>query len=122
LSRRSSAATRACPPVGAKGKTGMSADASGESGDGGGGRVVLPTPPPSPVGGSSSSTQAAINSVHSGSRRPTPSPSIGDIKKIGPYAVGSKLGEGAFAVVRKGIHQLTMEAVSSSNDSSHTSR
>jgi hypothetical protein len=101
----------------------MYADSSGESMDGGGGGVVLPTPPPSPVGGSSSSsTRAAIDSVHSGSRRPAPCPSIRDIKRIGPYAVGSKLGEGAFAVVRKGIHQHTMEPVSSNNDSSHTAR
>ena len=52
------------------------------------GEAVVSTPPPSPA--------------------PTAdAPGIHEIKRIGAYSVGKKLGEGAFAVVRRGTHMQT---------------
>jgi hypothetical protein len=48
---------------------------------------------------------------------PPPSPppaaqSIHAMRRIGAYSIGTKLGEGAFAVVRKGLHLATQQQVS----------
>ena len=40
-----------------------------------------------------------------------PSDTLKNLKRVGPYMIEDKLGEGSFAVVRQGIHMGTMETV-----------
>lgn len=87
--------------------------------------------PPSPPGSSGSDTPPYTGSGKETEKQnpeagpafpatppPTPpaaagaAPGIHDIKRIGAYSVGRKLGEGAFAVVRKGMHLHTKVSVS----------
>ena len=41
----------------------------------------------------------------------TPSAILKNLKRVGPYIVEGKLGEGSFAVVRQGTHMGTSEPV-----------
>lgn len=96
---RIAAATPPTPPTsGSDTPPFTQAGGGGDGGDGSGpgpaAKVVLvSTPPPSP------GPAVAAPGIH-------------EIKRIGAYAVGKKLGEGAFAVVRKGMHMQTKVPVS----------
>ena len=84
--------------------------------------------PPTPPGSSGSDTPPFIaarpsNENEAGPVTPPQSPlpeaaagpGIHTIKRIGAYSVGKKLGEGAFAVVRKGMHMQTKVPVRRAN-------